>query len=125
MILNGFHQIWNDIMMIDDDKGDCSTFWDVQIAPNLYIVHYSNSVKSWEKRHQEKIEKTNLNSLDNLFHTWYKKSQNYLDRYQKEEQKGKADDKAAAAAKSRQEQQQQQNAHYPAKVHRMVTRRFK
>jgi hypothetical protein len=94
----------------------------------LYIVHYSNSVKPWEKQQQEKMDNTNLNSLDNLFHMWYKKSQNYLDRYKKEQRKRKADDKAAttaAAAKSCQEQQQQQNTHFPAKVHRMVTHRFK
>ncbi len=55
-----------------------SSFWSVQVASDLYIVHYSNVKKPWEEN--------SGHDLQTLWKTWYRKSKNYLLRMRKEEQ---------------------------------------
>ena len=62
------------------DSNGTSTFWDVQIASDLHIVHYSNALKPWEIAGSSKT----TNSLQVLWKTWYQKSNNFLTRYRRE-----------------------------------------
>lgn len=68
------------------DENGSSSFWDVQMGSDLYIVHYSNTVKPWDVDTTGTKNK-NSNSLQTLWKTWYNKSKNFLIRYQKEEQR--------------------------------------
>ena len=117
-----------DTIVIDDNK--ISTYWDMSIAHDLHIIHYSNPIKPWEKKkpqrnQQEQHRKSNidgggdnddvefsirypqmsLNGLDELWWSWYTKSKNYLTRYRKDEQK---------------QRQQQQNLQQVASVETSV-----
>ena len=70
-------QAMYDMTLDDSATGDRSSFWDHQIASDLYIVHFSNMKKPWEKH-------PSGHGLEALWHTWYRKSKNYVARIQKE-----------------------------------------
>jgi glycogenin glucosyltransferase len=131
-----------------DRDGVSSSYWDVSVAPDLKIVHFSNATKPWETHHAESTAVTTAaaatttaittpsksqSTLVTLWKSWYQKSQNYLARYLKEqylEQEAKQQAEQKQNAKIQQQRklaaaQQQRAANDPKHIHRLVTRRFK
>jgi glycogenin glucosyltransferase len=115
-----------------DQEGVASSYWDVSVAPDLRILHFSNAIKPWEI-HEESTTTTTPSALVTLWRSWYQKSQNYCARYLKEqfqEQQAKQQAEQKQHAKIQQERksaaaQQQRAANDPKQIHRLVTRRFK
>ena len=129
-------------MTTNDDDGngnDSSTFWNVQIASDLYIVHYSNRVKPWElvaleaasanNNNKKNATTTKHNSLQVLWKTWYQKSKNYLLRLEKEREKEERQRQQARARqpppRSPPPQQQQQQQSHPQQIHKAINKRYK
>jgi hypothetical protein len=135
-----------------------SMFWDVQVAPNLYIIHYSNPIKPWQyvmdTKKGHKISKDSVPSLSSssssnsslvmLFRTWYKNSQNYISRIERERAKEqqlenqeldqkRLVDTGKKRMKPHQQQQQssssssstQRKDQHPRDIHRLIQRRYK
>jgi len=75
--------------MTRNEQGE-SSFWDIQIAPDLHILHYSNAVKPWETEAEE-------NALKTLWRTWHNKSKNFLMRAAKEVQRRKDQEEQKAS----------------------------
>ena len=118
-----------------DQEGVLSSYWDTSIMPDLKILHFSNAVKPWET-HAETTATTPpkpQSSIVTLWKSWYKKSQNYLARYLKEqlqEQQAKQVAEQKHDAINQQERksaaaQQKRAANDPKHIHRLITRRFK
>jgi lipopolysaccharide biosynthesis glycosyltransferase len=152
-------QVWHDWTRLDNDNDDdddtptttkrgTSMFWDVQIAPNLHIVHYSNPIKPWQQNDFSKQQQPEQSSLIVLFNTWYKKSRNYMSRMerdarqqqqnaeQQEEkdqvkmrrrntQKSRASASTEGASHETRRQPQLHNHNHPRVIHRLIQRRFK
>jgi glycogenin glucosyltransferase len=121
-----------------DQEGVASSYWDVSVAPDLKIVHFSNAIKPWETPAESSAttmpsKSKPQSSLVTLWKSWYQKSQNYLARYLKEqlqEQQAKQVAEHKQNAKIQQERksaaaQQHRAANDPKHIHRLVTRRFK
>ena len=129
-----------------DTTNNISTYWDMSIAPDLHIIHYSSLTKPWEKKHTHKQQSQDsdgnfhphmsMNGLDDLWWSWHQKSKNYLTRYKKEKE---TEERAKAEARQRQQQKQQKqqqrpaasastsasNANNPKTIHKLIARRFK
>lgn len=127
-------------MTVDDASKSTSNFWDVQIASDLHIVHYSNQIKPWETQN----DGSTASDLLKLWTNWYTKSKNFLLRFRKEEAQRI---KEEAAAELRRQQQavasskpnfgrhpaaapppqapQQRQPMDPRQVHKLITKRFK
>lgn len=107
--------------------GSGSTFWDVQVASDLHIVHYSNFIKPWELA--ESASSKTTNSLQVLWKSWYQKSKNFLTRYHAERTK----------ANQKQEEEEQQrkrkvpppvipvasNPNDPKTIQKLINKRYK
>lgn len=103
-----------------DPKTGESTFWDAQLFHDLHIVHYSEAVKPWQAKSDDK------NSLHDLWKSWYQKSKNFLLRDKKErakeekerlERQKRLEEEAAAAEAAK--------AKDPKYIHKAVTKRYK
>ena len=86
-----------------DSGGRRSKFWDVQLAQDVVIIHYSNPIKPWQedqvmsakaagtttittKATTSSSSSSSRSMLHTLWKSYYQKSQNYLARYLKEQQ---------------------------------------
>lgn len=52
-----------------DQEGAVSSYWDVSVAPDLKIVHFSNASKPWETQHVESATKPQ-SALVTLWKSW-------------------------------------------------------
>jgi Glycosyl transferase family 8 len=126
----------------DDDDGRQSHFWNVHIAPELFIVHYSNPIKPWQIMMEQKKNETLSSSssssfLQTLWETWYTKSTQFLRRRGQERPPPRQEVVTAErrSTSSRRIQQQQQNPpafppsalsqQDPKRLHRLIAQRFK
>lgn len=133
----------------------CSQYWEVAIAPDLKILHYSGPVKPWQPTQQPTQQQhdrlvasdnhdddTNHNTpstaakpnrtgdyLTDLWRQWHQRSKNFLVRYNKDKEKEQVWKETALVRQKQQEQQQQQQQKQPPhnakQVHKLVSKRFK
>lgn len=115
-------------MTVDQEDGS-SSFWDVQVASDLTIVHYSNPKKPWQSGGD--IVSKKKKPLHTLWKTWHTKSKNYLTRFQKErakearmlqEQEEEAKAKNQVASRQQPQQRPRSQASNP---HKLVQKRYK
>jgi len=116
--------------MTMDEKGG-SSFWDVQVASDLYIVHYSNAVKPWESLSSS----SENHSLVALWKTWYEKSNNFLTRHRKEERSRIRMENEQREEEKRQRQKAEAartpsatgsaSSNNPRQIHKLIAKRFK
>ena len=115
-----------------------SCYWDVAIAPDLKILHYSGGSKPWEVNVRPQglpkddsgappsLTARTGDDLTDLWCQWYQRSKNFVARYHKEKEKEQA---WKDSAKVHQQQQEQQaaakQAADPRRVHKLVSKRFK
>lgn len=109
-----------------DSKDGQSSFWDVQIASDLYIVHYSNAEKPWETSGLSSSSSTSSCPLQELWKSWYNKSKNYLTRQRKLEaqQSPPHGQKSTGKAVSAPPPPSVPRNH-PQQIHKLISRRFK
>ncbi|CAB9496439.1 Glycogenin-1 [Seminavis robusta] len=106
-------------------------YWDIAVAPDLKVLHYSGYPKPWEDSKpanggSAKKARTG-DTLTDLWRQWHQKSHNYCVRYHKEREKEAV---WRASAETRQKQLEQQQQHLPKQqnpkqVHKLVSKRFK
>lgn len=115
--------------MTADEKGE-SSFWDVQISSDLYIVHYSNAIKPWESSASDN------HSLVALWKTWHNKSKNFLTRYRKEKERQIQMEREQEEEARQREMAERQRAavarppaaatsNDPRQTHKLIAKRFK
>jgi lipopolysaccharide biosynthesis glycosyltransferase len=122
-----------------------SQYWELAIAPDLKVIHYSGPIKPWQPTQQQdgKLVASNNNDADNnnnpstaakpsraagddltdLWRQWHQRSKHFLNRYNKDKDKEKAWKEAALIRQKQQEQQQQPNN--SKQMHDLVSKRFK
>lgn len=93
-------------------------YWDLAVAPDLKILHYSGNPKPWTV--QEKGD-----YLTDLWRQWYQRSKNFVARYRKEKEKEEALRASAEIRRKQQEQQAASEERDPRVVHQTVSKRFK
>ena len=119
-------------------------YWDLGVAPDLHIVHYSSSPKPWDSKPAfeeeneitltnhllqqdeiKKLKKVNKKSeLESLWWKWYQRSQNYTATYTKELAEGeKKGNQAIVAAKRTAEFNARPKT--PKEIHQLVSARYK
>ena len=121
------------------EKGHRS-YWDVAVAPDLHILHYSGTPKPWEyasikgtpqpvqqQQHSTLKAKTG-DALTDLWLQWYQRSKNFATRVQKSNER-EAEDKLKAAVEFRQNQQEVMAARAkkkdPKDTHKLISNRYK
>jgi lipopolysaccharide biosynthesis glycosyltransferase len=132
-------------MTVDDESGDGqSHFWNVHIAPKLFIVHYSNPIKPWQimmERTKNETLSSSSSFLQTLWETWYTKSTQFLQRRGQQRPPPRQEvvtaDHCSTSNSSRRQQQQQQQQKQPPflpsalsqqdprRLHRLIAQRFK
>ena len=118
--------------MTMDPQSGRSNYWDHQIASDLYIVHYSNMKKPWDNNRNNNNIKLG-HGLETLWHTWYRKSNNFVGRIQKEQQEqrkmgaqaARSNAKAPPPPASRPSSSQQQQQQQQQQQHKLLAQRFK
>lgn len=118
------------------NKGHRS-YWDVAIAPDLKIVHYSGSTKPWvdDTRAdntgtppvaQSILKAKTGDTLTDLWRQWHQRSKNFATRYHKEKE---SEEKWKATVEAQRKQQEMQAAvaqkKNPKYMHNVVTKRYK
>lgn len=114
-------------------------YWDVAVAPDLKILHYSGSEKPWEgppsksNDNDDKVSATDPMTmrtgdyLTDLWRQWYQRSKNFVARHRKEKEREEAWKASAEIRHKQQEMQavQKENQKDPKQVHKLVSKRFK
>jgi glycogenin glucosyltransferase len=119
-------------------------YWDLSVAPDLHIIHYSSSPKPWESKPsaakasaqthlQEEDVKTmktlsRSSELEALWWKWYAKSQNYTTTFAREQAAEEVkQDKAVLSAKQKASTKKKAPAApmNPKEVHKLVAARYK
>ena len=106
-------------------------YWDLAVAPDLKIIHYSGAPKPWVSappRGNLKSDGTASATsktgdyLTDLWRQSYQKSKNFVARYHKDKEREAA---WKANDAMRQKQTELQQAPDPKKIHQMVAKRYK
>ena len=110
-------------------------YWDLAVAPDLHVIHFSSSPKPWETMGKPKQEVqehlaegdvrqlrkyAKSSELEVLWRKWYQRSQNYAEKYRKEREKETRQSTAAASLP-----RQEVAPSNPNEVHKLVTKRYK
>ena len=112
-------------------------YWDLSVAPDLHVIHYSSSPKPWETMGKPKQEVQNhlgesemkkiqavvkTTELEELWRKMYRRSRNFADKYRTELAGAASASKTAAASRTT---QQRPPSNEKADVHKLVTKRYK
>lgn len=122
-------------------------YWDLAVAPDLHVIHYSSSPKPWEtmgnpkqeaKEHLGENETKKLKAstaksteLEALWRKQYQRSRNFAEKYRRAQmqrlEEASRTKTTTSAAASRPSQQQASNGATNAKqdVHKLVMKRYK
>jgi glycogenin glucosyltransferase len=113
-------QVMHDVTT--EENNASSNFWDVQVASDLYIIHYSNDTKPWET----KSPPSSSSSLQVLWNTWHQKSKNFLLRWQKERAKQqRLQQEAEQQQKRTKASSETAKAPSSPSIHKLISNRFK
>lgn len=123
-------------------------YWDLSVAPDLHIIHFSSSPKPWESKPaaveppvvdvaniEKHLEEEDLKSLtkvqksaelEALWWKWSRKSQNYTQTFAREKiDAEEKEGKAIIAAKKRAIAQKPVVPKNPKEAHKLVTARYR
>eukprot|EP00545_Synedropsis_sp_CCMP1620_P007353 CAMPEP_0119003312 /NCGR_PEP_ID=MMETSP1176-20130426/490_1 /TAXON_ID=265551 /ORGANISM="Synedropsis recta cf, Strain CCMP1620" /LENGTH=417 /DNA_ID=CAMNT_0006954901 /DNA_START=18 /DNA_END=1271 /DNA_ORIENTATION=- len=118
-------------------------YWDLSVAPDLHILHFSSSPKPWESKPsaaedtdaQEHVQEEDMQTLtkfkksaelEALWWKWYSKSQNYAQTYAREQSDAEEKWGEEIAAAKKQALSQKRVVPKDAKeAHKLVTARYR
>lgn len=118
-------------------------YWDLAVAPDLHVIHFSSSPKPWEtlgKPKQEVQEHlgddvtkklqtcAKTTELESLWRKTYQRSRNFAEKYRKAQEEratAAARPSTGAAAAASRPTQQAPNGNAKQDVHKLVMKRYK